>query len=130
MDIFVGNLPYEVEESAIEAAFTAHGTVSKVKLLLDRETGRSRGMAFVTMEDFKEAQNAIKAMDGQDMGGRPMKVNQAREREERPSGGGGFRSGGGGGGGGYRSGGGGGGGGYRSGGGGGGGGHRSGRDRY
>ncbi len=117
MDIFVGNLPYEVEENAIEAAFAEHGTVARVKLLTDRETGRSRGIAFVTMDDFKEAQAAIKAMDGQELGGRPMKVNQAREREPRPGGGGG---------GGYRSGGGGGGG-YRS---GGGGGHRGGRDRY
>ncbi len=109
MDIFVGNLPYEVEESAIEAAFAAHGSVSKVKLLLDRETGRSRGIAFVTMDDLKEAQAAIKATDGQELAGRPMKVNQAREREASAP-----RSGGGGGG-------------YRS---GGGGGHRSGRDRY
>lgn len=123
MDIFVGNLPYEVEENAIEAAFAAHGTVSKVKLLIDRDSGRSRGIAFVTMDDLKEAQDAIKALDGQELGGRPMKVNQARERESN-----GPRSGGGGGGG-FRSGGGGGGGGFKRGGGGGGGGFR-GRDRY
>jgi len=90
MDIFVGNLPYEVEENAIEGAFSAHGTVNRVKLLTDRDTGRSRGIAFVTMDDLKEAQSAIKALDGEDMAGRPMKVNQAREREaqgSRPSGG-------------------------------------------
>ena len=101
MDIFVGNLPYDIEENGIEEAFAAHGTVNRVKLLLDRETGRSRGIAFVTMDDFKEAQAAIKAMDGQDLGGRQINVNQAREREQGPRQGGGdnFRRGGGGGGG-------------------------------
>ncbi|MEO0797504.1 MAG: RNA-binding protein [Verrucomicrobiota bacterium] len=100
MDIFVGNLSYEIDESAVEAAFAAHGTVNKVKLLLDRDTGRSRGIAFVTMDDFKEAQAAIKALDGQELGGREMKVNQAREREPQGSrqGGGNFRRDGGGGG--------------------------------
>ena len=83
MDIFVGSLSYEVEESAIEAAFAAHGTVSRVKLVLDRETGRSRGIAFVTMDDFKEAQAAIKALDGQQLQGREIKVNQARDRESQ-----------------------------------------------
>ncbi|WP_269541324.1 RNA recognition motif domain-containing protein [Cerasicoccus fimbriatus] len=101
MDIFVGNLPYDIEESGIEEAFAAHGTVNRVKLLLDRETGRSRGIAFVTMDDFKEAQAAIKAMDGQELGGRQINVNQAREREQGPRQGGGdkFRRSGGGGGG-------------------------------
>lgn len=102
MDIFVGNLSYEVNESAIEEAFAAHGGVSRIKLVLDRDTGRSRGIAFVTMDDFNEAQDAIKALDGQELGGREMKVNQARERESqgprqgggnfsRNSGGGGHR---------------------------------------
>jgi RNA recognition motif-containing protein len=86
MDIYVGNLSYEIEENAIRELFTRHGTVSGVKLLTDRETGRSRGIAFVTMDDFKEAKAAIKALDGEEVSGRPMKVNQARERE--PQGGG------------------------------------------
>ena len=100
MDIYVGNLSYEVEESAIEQLFATHGNVSGVKLLTDRETGRSRGIAFVTMDDFKEAQAAIKALDGEELSGRPMKVNQARERESQGGhqGGGNFRRGGGGGG--------------------------------
>ena len=101
MDIYVGNLTYEVEESAIRELFTPHGNVSGVKLLTDRETGRSRGIAFVTMDDFKEAQAAIKALDGKELSGRPMKVNQARERESQGArqGGGNFRHGGGAGGG-------------------------------
>ena len=100
MDIFVGNLPYDVDETAIEEVFSAHGTVSNVKLLTDRDSGSSRGIAFVTMDDLKEAQAAIKAMDGEEIGGRAIKVNQAREREQggRPGGGGGgFRRNGGGG---------------------------------
>ena len=97
MDIYVGNLSYEVEESAIQGLFAPHGNVSGVKLLTDRETGRSRGIAFVTMNDFKEAQTAIKALDGTELRGRPMKVNQAREREPQGTrqGDGNFRRGGG-----------------------------------
>lgn len=124
MDIFVGNLPYDADEAAIKAAFSPYGAIARVKLLIDRESGSSRGIAFVTMDDFKEAQNAIREMDGKDFGGRALKVNQAREGGQ---GGGGFRSGGGNGGG-FRSGGNGGGV-YRQGGNGGGGGFR-GRDRY
>jgi RNA recognition motif-containing protein len=94
MDIYVGNLPFDVEESTIRSAFAAHGAVGNIKMLTDRDTGRSRGIAFVTMDDFKEAQAAIKAMDGEEFGGRPLKVNQARERGEPQGarqGGGGFR---------------------------------------
>ena len=80
MDIFVGNLSYEIEESAIQGVFATYGNVSGVKLLTDRETGRPRGIAFVTMDDFKEAQAAIKALDGEELGGRPMRVNKAHER--------------------------------------------------
>ncbi len=96
MDIFVGNLPYDIEESEITDLFSVHGAVERVKLLTDRETGRSRGIAFVTMNDFKAAQTAIKAMDGQSVGGRAIKVNQAQERnsESRGSGGGYRRTGG------------------------------------
>ena len=98
MDIYVGNLPYEVEENAIRELFIPHGTVSGVKLLTDRETDRSRGIAFVTMDDFKEAQAAIKALDGKELSGRLIKVNKAREREPQGArqGGGNFRRGGGG----------------------------------
>lgn len=120
MDIFVGNLPYDADESAIKAAFSPYGTIARVKLLIDRDTGSSRGIAFVTMDDFKEAQNAIREMDGKELGGRALKVNQAREGGQ---GGGGPRQGGGG----FRSGGG---SNFRSGGNGGGGGGFRGRDRY
>jgi len=95
MDIFVGNLPYEIDEDTIEAKFSAHGAVNKVKILTDRETGQSRGIAFVTMDDLKEAQEAIKALDGEEIDGRAIKVNQARERQ--PQSGGNARRGGGGG---------------------------------
>lgn len=98
MDIYVGNLPFEATEQQLQELFAPHGAVAKVKLVEDFNTGQPRGFAFVTMEDWKEAQQAIKALDGQDFGGRPLKVNQAREREQRPAGGGGGgpRSGGGG----------------------------------
>jgi len=97
MDIFVGNLPYELEESALEAAFGNYGSVNRVKIILDRETGRSRGIAFVTMDDQAEAQSAIENLDGSELGGRPIKVNEARPREDRPPPrGGGFGGGGGG----------------------------------
>jgi RNA recognition motif-containing protein len=118
MDIYVGNLPYSAEESAIEMAFAEFGKVDNVKIIRDFETGRSKGFAFVSMSEQGEAEEAINALNGADFEGRPLKVNMARPREER-GGGGGYR-GGGGGGGGYRGGGGGGGGGYRGGGGGGG----------
>ncbi|WP_255568011.1 RNA-binding protein [Ruficoccus sp. ZRK36] len=129
MDIYVGNLPYELDEQTLQEAFAAYGEVEKAKIIMDHETGRSKGFAFVTMTDNEAGQNAIAELNGAELNGRPMKVNEARPREERPRrdfGGGGF---GGGGGGGFRKPGGfkrGGGGGY---GGGGGGGHRGGRDR-
>ena len=87
MDIFVGNLPYEITENELKDMFSAHGTVNRIKMLTDRDTGRPRGIAFVTMDDVKEAQAAIKATDGQELGGRPMKVNQARERDSQGGGG-------------------------------------------
>jgi RNA recognition motif-containing protein len=127
MEIFVGNLPFSETEESIKELFGQYGQVDRVKLLTDYDTGRSRGTAFVTMEDFKAAQTAISELDGKELEGRPLRVNQARERSERGPGGGG----GGGGGGGFRGGqGGGGGGGFRGprgGGGGGGGGFRGGR---
>ena len=108
--IYVGNLPFSADEDAVRQLFSQHGTVDSVALIMDRETGRPRGFGFVEMPK-SDADRAIQALNGHDMGGRPLKVNEA---QDKPRGGGG----GGGGGGGYR--GGGGGGGNRGGGGGGG----------
>ena len=121
MEIYVGNLAYETTEAALTTEFGAYGSVDKASIIMDKFTGRSKGFAFVSMPNVGEANAAIEALNGKDVDGRPLTVNQARPREERPYAGGGGGSGGGGGG---YSGGGGGGGGYkpRSGGGGGGGG--------
>lgn len=127
-NIFVGSLAWGTTSEGIEQAFAQYGVVTSAKVISDRETGRSKGFAFVEMETGGD--EAIKALNGSDMDGRQIVVNEARPREER-SGGGGGGGGGYGGGGGGRSGGGGGGG--RSGGGGGyggGGGGGGGRDRY
>ncbi len=123
-NIFVGSLAWGTTSEGIEQAFAQYGVVTSAKVISDRETGRSKGFAFVEMETGGD--EAIKALNGSDMDGRQIVVNEARPREERSGGGGGGGYGGGGGG---RSGGGGGG---RSGGGGGygGGGGGGGRDRY
>jgi hypothetical protein len=123
--LYVGNLPYQVRDSDLEQAFGQFGQVTSAKVMMERETGRSKGFGFVEMGSDAEAQAAISGMNGQPMGGRSIVVNEARPMENRPRGFGGPGGGGGGGGGGY---GGGGGGGGRSGGGGygGGGGGRSG----
>ncbi len=118
--LYVGNLPYSVRDGDLEQAFGQFGSVTSAKVMMERDTGRSKGFGFVEMGTDEEAQSAINGMNGQPLGGRSVVVNEARPMEERPprSGGGGF--GGGGrreGGGGY--GGGGGGGGYGGGGGGG-----------
>ena len=117
-NIFVGNLSYQTTESELEALFGAYGTVERVTVVRDRDTGQPRGFAFVEMTNSNEAANAMQAMNGREMNGRTLNVNEARPREQR-TGGGGF--GGGGGRGGNRGGGGGfgGGGGNRGGGGGG-----------
>jgi cold-inducible RNA-binding protein len=117
--LYVGNLSFNTNAEGVRTAFTQFGTVSDVHLVTDRETGRSRGFAFVTMGTPEEATKAIEGMDGKTLDGRPLRVNEAEQRQQRGGGGGGggYR-GGGGGGGGYR----GGGGGYDGGGGGGGGG--------
>jgi len=128
--LYVGNLAYSVRDDDLQQAFAQFGTVSSAKVMMDRDTGRSKGFGFVEMGSDAEAQSAINGMNGQALDGRALVVNEARPREERPGGfggGGGGRSGGFGGGGGGRSGGGG--GGYGGGGGGGyggGGGGRSG----
>jgi hypothetical protein len=117
--LYVGNLPYQVRDSDLEQAFSQFGQVTSAKVMMERETGRSKGFGFVEMGSDAEAQAAISGMNGQSMGGRSVVVNEARPMENRPRGFGG----GGGGGGGYGGGGGGGrsgGGGYGGGGGGGG----------
>jgi RNA recognition motif-containing protein len=119
--LYVGNLAYSVRDESLQQAFSQFGSVTSAKVMMDRETGRSKGFGFVEMGSDAEAQAAINGMNGQALEGRPVVVNEARPREERPGGfggGGGGRGGFGGGGGGY--GGGGGGGGYGGGGGGGG----------
>jgi RNA recognition motif-containing protein len=119
--LYVGNLAYSVRDDSLMQAFSPFGTVTSAKVMMDRETGRSKGFGFVEMGSDAEAQAAINGMNGQAIDGRVVVVNEARPREDRPGGygGGGSRGGygGGGGGGGY---GGGGGGGYGGGGGGGG----------
>ena len=103
--LFVGNLSFNTTENDLQDAFAAHGTVVETNLMMDRMSGRPRGFGFVTMSTPEEAQKAISAMNGAQLDGRPLTVNVARPREERPGGGGGgggrreFRGGGGGGGG-------------------------------
>jgi RNA recognition motif-containing protein len=122
--LYVGNLAYSVRDESLQQAFGQFGTVTSAKVMMDRDTGRSKGFGFVEMGSDAEAQAAINGMNGQSLEGRAIVVNEARPREDRPGGfGGGGRSGGGGG---YGGGGGGyGGGGYGGGGGTGGGGGRS-----
>ena len=109
--LYVGNLTYGVTDSDLSQLFAAHGTVESAQVVMDRDTGRSKGFGFVEMKTEQEAQAAIAGLNGKDSGGRALTVNEARPKTE----GGGGRSGGGGGGGGGRS------GGYGGGGGGGGG---------
>src|SRR5262249_20631947 len=92
--LYVGNLSYAVTDADLQGLFEPHGTVQSVQVIMDRETGRSKGFGFVEMGSDQEAQAAITALNGQDHNGRPLTVNEARPREERPGG----RGGGGGGG--------------------------------
>jgi cold-inducible RNA-binding protein len=87
--LFVGNLDFNVTENDLQDAFAAHGTVVETNLMMDRATGRPRGFAFVTMSSPEEAQKAIDALNGKELGGRKLTVNVAKPREERPGGGGG-----------------------------------------
>jgi RNA recognition motif-containing protein len=99
--LYVGNLAFHTTEGTLQGAFSQFGEVAEAKLVLDRETGRSRGFAFVTMATAEAAQKAIEQMNGADLDGRALRVNQAEDRGPRGGGGGGgFRGGGGGGGGG------------------------------
>jgi RNA recognition motif-containing protein len=129
MNLYIGNLSWSITDNDLQETFEAYGEVTSCKIVKDKMTNRSKGFAFVEMPNDAEANAAISALNGQDLKGRAISVNEARPREERPQGGGGggYRGGGGGGnrggGGGY---GGGGGGNY----GGGGGGYGGGRSRY
>ncbi len=89
--LYVGNLPFSTTETEVQDLFSQHGTVHSVNLISDRETGRPRGFGFVEMEN---AQDAISALDGYELGGRRLKVNEARDRGDRGGGGGGGGGGG------------------------------------
>ncbi len=108
-NIFVGNLPYTATEGDLQQLFSQHGSVNRTQIIIDRETGRSKGFGFVEMPNDDEAVRAIEALNNFDLNGRAIAVNEARPREQRTGGGGGGggHRGGGGGGGGHRSGGGG-----------------------
>lgn len=82
-NIYVGNLPWSTTEDDLRRTFGAYGDVQSAKVIMDRETGRSRGFGFVEMED-EAADQAIEALNGQDMGGRSLKVNEAKPRERKP----------------------------------------------
>lgn len=100
-NLYVGNLPHSATEADLRSIFQPHGEVEKVTMVTDRDTGRFRGFAFVEMTDSGEAEKAIAALNGTDMGGRALTVNEARPKADRPrggGGGGGRRFGGGGGG--------------------------------
>ena len=85
-NLYVGNLGYDVNDSSLEELFSAHGTVESAKVINDRDTGRSRGFGFVEMSTDSEAQAAIAALDGKDCGGRNLKVNEARPRNDSSGG--------------------------------------------
>ena len=93
--LYVGNLPFSANEAELRELFEAHGAIESVSVITDRETGRARGFAFVEFEEASGAEAAMQALDGRDVGGRTIRVNEAHERR-------GGRPGGGGGGGGYR----------------------------
>ena len=87
--LYVGNLSYDVDSSALEQMFSAHGTVGSAQIITDRDTGQSKGFGFVEMGNDSEAQAAIAAMNGQEHGGRALTVNEAKPKDNRSGGGGG-----------------------------------------
>jgi RNA recognition motif-containing protein len=93
MNIYVGNLPYDLNEEAIKAMFGEFGQVTSVTLISDRESGRPKGFGFVEMADEAEGQAAITALNGKEVSGRTIRVDKAEPRTERPRGGGGDRGG-------------------------------------
>lgn len=94
--LYVGNLPFSATADGVREAFEAHGAVTDVHIAVDRETGRARGFAFVTMGTNEEAEKAIQKMNGFRFDGRELRVNEAQERQQRSGGGGGYGGGGGG----------------------------------
>ncbi len=88
--LYVGNLTYEVSDSALEQMFQPHGVVLSAQVVVDRDTGRSKGFGFVEMANDSEAQAAIQALNGKQVGGRSLTVNEARPKEDRGGGRGGF----------------------------------------
>ena len=88
-NIFVGNLSFSSTEDAVRGMFEQYGAIDRVSIITDRDTGRSRGFAFVEMPNDAEAERAINALNGSDCGGRRLNVNEARPKEERPRSGGG-----------------------------------------
>jgi RNA recognition motif-containing protein len=84
MNIYVGNLPYSMDDNELRSAFSEFGAVQSASVVKDKFTGRSRGFGFVEMPDAAAGNQAIEAMNGRNMGGRPLVVNEARPREERP----------------------------------------------
>jgi len=99
LKLYVGNLSFQTGDQELSDAFTPYGDVASATVIMDRDTGRSRGFGFVEMPDRTQAEAAMRAMDGAQLGGRTLTVNEAKEREARPSGGGGYGNRGGGGGG-------------------------------
>jgi RNA recognition motif-containing protein len=97
--LYVGNLPFSVTEDQLRSVFERHGTVSSVNVIMDRDTGRPRGFAFVEMDDAHAADEAARALDGSDLGGRSLRVSEAQDRRGGGGGGGGGGRGPGGGGG-------------------------------
>src|SRR5260370_38993352 len=84
MNLYVGNLSFETTENDLQDLFEQHGTVGEVNLMMDKMTGKSRGFAFITMNDAAQASAAMSALNGKDLNGRALNVNEARPREERP----------------------------------------------
>ena len=84
MNIYAGNLPYSLTDDALKALFEEFGAVKSAKVIMDRETGRAKGFGFVEMENKEDGAKAVEALDGADVAGRNLRVNEAKPREERP----------------------------------------------
>jgi len=84
MNLYVGNLPYSIDDDGLKGLFEPHGAVSSASVIMDKYSGRSKGFGFVEMDDQAAAEEAIKSLDGSSVDGRDIKVNQAKPREERP----------------------------------------------
>jgi cold-inducible RNA-binding protein len=87
-NLYVGNLPHSTTESELRSTFEAHGAVERVTIVMDRDTGRSRGFGFVEMADAGEAEKAISALNGTELGGRTLTINEAKPKSDRPKSGG------------------------------------------